>query len=103
MRDAVDIDILAFQPQFLVPLMGDPYVHADVRSTFQVNGEFIVLFRIRFEALEVGVTPMVIAFSDIRDHTNASIPHNILNTTVVIDSPIPVEAATWGGVKALYQ
>jgi hypothetical protein len=62
-----------------------------------------VLFRIRFKALVVGVTPMVIAFSDIRDNTNAAIPHNVLNTTVVIDAPIPVEAATWGRVKALYQ
>ena len=61
-----------------------------------------VLFRIRFEALVVGVTPMVIAFSDIRDDTNAAIPHNALNTTVVIDAPIPVEASTWGRVKALY-
>ena len=61
-----------------------------------------VLFRIRFEALEVGATPMVIAFSDIRDSSNAAIPHNALSTTVIIDSPIPVEATTWGGVKALY-
>ena len=61
-----------------------------------------VLFTIHFKALVVGVTPIVIAFSDIRDSTNTAIPHNALSTTVVIDSPIPVEPVTWGGMKALY-
>jgi len=85
---------------------------ADLPNTVvHVNGAVLgtaldgpgVLFRIRFASLEVGVTSMVIAFSDIRDSTNAAIPHNSLSTTVIIDSPIPVKPTTWGRVKAMYR
>jgi hypothetical protein len=80
-------------------------------STVHVNGAVLgtavdgpgILFTVTFEALEVGTTPMNIVHHDIRDDTNTPILHDVLNTTVIIEKPIPAESSTWGRVKALYQ
>lgn len=79
-------------------------------STVHVNGAVLgttvdgpgILFTVTFEALEVGTSPLNIIYHDIRDDTNAAIPHDVANTTVIIERPIPVEPSTWGRVKALY-
>ncbi len=43
--DAVDVDVLAVQPEFFVFLVGNLYFHADVRSAFQVDRQSLTLFR----------------------------------------------------------
>jgi hypothetical protein len=70
-----------------------------------VNGPG-TLFTLTFKAWspdDTQATDVVIAYSVIRDGVNQSIAHTVQGGHVLVESPIAVESATWGAVKALYR
>lgn len=80
-------------------------------STIEVNGAVLgeviqtpgCIFSVTFRALKSGVTLIMIKESDLRDDSNAQIPHSDEGGLVIIAPEVGLEECSWGKVKNIFR